>query len=662
MKVSLGKIQQRKDEATFENGFSLGASSSSSSFTRNKFLPRSIPSNYDFEEHEQKKRNSLKPLVGSLNPNEQQSSNFQIMRKSSNFEANNISSTPKKSKKIAFYNDGKLVSGKSRTSSQESNSSLEDDERNSSSFSSSEDDDEFIRAQEQARVEYRGTDEEDLKPTPSMSLPLGLNLNENSCFEFPTSFDELALDPNLMALEEYLSEAKLRAATGENNLHNVKHLEIIVNTTNNSLGDIGGKLCNLEELKLNGSTIPSIRDLGTSLKNIRILWLSRCGIKELDGISTFSKLRELYLSYNDIDDISDLAGMEELEILDLEGNNIDDESQLVYLQDCRRLTSLTLSGNPMLVKLSGKYRSSVRETLPTLEYLDDLSLASSDDSVGRGVSPIKKEEAIPSLEDLENEFEMLKKSIKLTKVESLDEGLSENPLILTISTRLYNPADNNMIRNITATTPRLDGGRPQSASFFRRPSTSSSLARSMTRSRMGMRPTTSQGRPITAMSLSQSRPMTASSMMLNRPMTASSEKQNIPTTILQSKKDENEDASSHLTFKATDVFCGNIAKGLKKKKKEEPLFLAHAGPVELDILAEVQKHKLNTLDEPNEELEEFLNEVYDGLEVLETPFDDERPSKMVSQQDKKKKPKAELRAQYDDIDEDNQSKGRRNKR
>ena len=660
MKVSLGKVQARRHhDPTLENRMSMSASSS---FTRNKFLQRAIPINVDIDDEELKTSQSklLKPMA-SFPQNEVQS-NSKHNHKLSRHGQSSLSSMPKKSKKIVFYDEGKIVSGKSRTSSRESNSSLEDDERNSSLFSSSSEDDEaFIRAQEQARVEYRRADEEELKPTPSASLPLGLNLHENNCFDIPSSgFDELFLDPNLMALEEYLSEAKLRAATGENNLHNVKHLEIIVNTTNNSLGDIGDKLCNLEELKLNGSTIPSIRDLGTSLRNIRILWLSRCGIKELDGISTFSKLRELYLSFNDIDDISDLAGMEELEILDLEGNNIDDESQLVYLQDCRKLTSLTLSGNPMLVKLSGaKYRSVVRETLPTLEYLDDLSLY--DDSVRGGVSPIKKEEAMPSLEDLESEFEMLKKSIKLTKVESLDEGLSENPLILTISTRLYNPADNNMIRNITPTTPRLDGGRPQSASFFHRPSTSSSLARSMTRSRMGMRPSTSQGRPITAMSLSQSRPMTASSMMLNRPMTASSEKQpqNIPFTILQSKKDENEDASSHLTFKATDVFCGNIAKGLKKKKKEEPLFLAHEGYVELDILAEVQKHKLNTLDEPNEELEEFLNEVYDGVDV--EILDDERTIK----KEKKKKPKAESCVPlYDDIifNEDHQPKLRKNNR
>ena len=47
--------------------------------------------------------------------------------------------------------------------------------------------------------------------------------------------------------------------------------------------------------------------------------MSRCGLEELDGISSMLKLRELYLAYNEIADISPLSMLEELEILDLEG-------------------------------------------------------------------------------------------------------------------------------------------------------------------------------------------------------------------------------------------------------------------------------------------------------------------------------------------------------
>lgn len=255
----------------------------------------------------------------------------------------------------------------------------------------------------------------------------------------------------------------------------------------------------------------------------------------------------------------------------------------------------------------------VKSTLQTLEYLDDSPLIE-DEMDDRGISPIKKDGQTPSLEELENEFEMLKKSIKFTRMESLDETLNDNPLILTISNRLYNPADNNMIRNITTSTPRLDGGRPQSASFFRRPSTSSSsIFRSMSKSRIGLRPSTSQMRPTTS---SMIRPTTTSSVG-GRPMTASSDRGKPSHPFSSNQQLEEEDTSSHLTYKAKEVYCGNIVKGLKKKKQQEPMFLARteSNDVEMDILAQVQQRKLHTLDEPNEELEEFLNDVYEGFEV-----------------------------------------------
>jgi Leucine-rich repeat (LRR) protein len=68
----------------------------------------------------------------------------------------------------------------------------------------------------------------------------------------------------------------------------------------------------------NGCLIPS--DLGTSLNNVTILWLSRCGLTELDGMSLgFSAVTELYLSFNSIKDLSPLGDLPKLQILDLEG-------------------------------------------------------------------------------------------------------------------------------------------------------------------------------------------------------------------------------------------------------------------------------------------------------------------------------------------------------
>jgi Leucine-rich repeat (LRR) protein len=47
--------------------------------------------------------------------------------------------------------------------------------------------------------------------------------------------------------------------------------------------------------------------------------MSRCGLLELDGISSMISLTEVYLSYNEISDISPVSMLDNLQILDLEG-------------------------------------------------------------------------------------------------------------------------------------------------------------------------------------------------------------------------------------------------------------------------------------------------------------------------------------------------------
>jgi len=47
--------------------------------------------------------------------------------------------------------------------------------------------------------------------------------------------------------------------------------------------------------------------------------MARCGLEDLDGLSSMNSLDELYLAYNDIYDISACSLLEHLQILDLEG-------------------------------------------------------------------------------------------------------------------------------------------------------------------------------------------------------------------------------------------------------------------------------------------------------------------------------------------------------
>ncbi|MGH0136655.1 UNVERIFIED_CONTAM: hypothetical protein FKN15_024460 [Acipenser sinensis] len=130
----------------------------------------------------------------------------------------------------------------------------------------------------------------------------------------------------------------------------VKVLEMCVDTRENSLGNIGTYLPNLMQLKMSNSLIVSVRDLGTTLSHLQVLWMARCGLSDLDGVPSFCSLKELYLAYNDISDMSQVSMLDHLESLDLEGNNIDDITQVQYLGLCDKLSMLTLEGNPICLR------------------------------------------------------------------------------------------------------------------------------------------------------------------------------------------------------------------------------------------------------------------------------------------------------------------------
>nr|XP_020835084.1 leucine-rich repeat-containing protein 56 isoform X3 [Phascolarctos cinereus] len=91
--------------------------------------------------------------------------------------------------------------------------------------------------------------------------------------------------------EEYLSPSKLQALAQVEDLQQVTALEMCVDTREYSLGNFGAHLPNLSQLKLNNSLLASIRDLGTSLSHLQILWMLRCGLADLDGISSLHSLK-----------------------------------------------------------------------------------------------------------------------------------------------------------------------------------------------------------------------------------------------------------------------------------------------------------------------------------------------------------------------------------
>ena len=124
-------------------------------------------------------------------------------------------------------------------------------------------------------------------------------------------------------------------------------IELRVDTHFHNLQVTGEILTSLEELKLNDSIIQSFSDTGTSFKNVRILHIARCELKEVQGITAFEQLEELYIGYNEINELYDIGFLEHLQVLDFEGNNLKDLDQLYYLRRLQKLKHLNMKYNPV---------------------------------------------------------------------------------------------------------------------------------------------------------------------------------------------------------------------------------------------------------------------------------------------------------------------------
>jgi Leucine-rich repeat (LRR) protein len=194
-------------------------------------------------------------------------------------------------------------------------------------------------------------------PTP---LCPGSDSNSNNLLEW-----------EILGRQQVEEQAYLLELAGVDDLAQAETLQMIVNTTTSTLSHLGVLLPRLQDLNLSGSVIESVRDLGTGFRCLQILWLARCGLGSLDGMSSLPLLRELYASYNDISDLHPLDSCPELEVLDLEGNCVPEVDSVLVLQACTALQELTLSGNPLAS--APNYRLALCTALTGLRSLDDLS-------------------------------------------------------------------------------------------------------------------------------------------------------------------------------------------------------------------------------------------------------------------------------------------------
>lgn len=136
-----------------------------------------------------------------------------------------------------------------------------------------------------------------------------------------------------------------------------------------SLQELGLQARQLRELNLSESYIESLRDLGTALVSLQVLYVRRCGLRELEGVSGFPALKELYAAFNCVQSLSPLLFADTLEVLDLELNEVTVVEELEALEGCPLLIALTLEGNP--VTSLSDYRAHLFALLPALLLLDD---------------------------------------------------------------------------------------------------------------------------------------------------------------------------------------------------------------------------------------------------------------------------------------------------
>ena len=148
-------------------------------------------------------------------------------------------------------------------------------------------------------------------------------------------------------------------------IQNLRKLNIKINGSYGLLNQFGQRLVNLKFLKLNDSFIQSIDDLGSNFKNLKILQINNCKLKELNGIICFQQLEILEAKNNEISDLIELEMSTSLVKINLENNLIEDEQNIYFLSSLDNLEYINLMGNPIK-----NYEKKLKELLPNLKEID----------------------------------------------------------------------------------------------------------------------------------------------------------------------------------------------------------------------------------------------------------------------------------------------------
>ena len=148
-------------------------------------------------------------------------------------------------------------------------------------------------------------------------------------------------------------------------LQNLNKLTIKINGSYGLLNQFGQRLSNLIYLKLNNSLIQGINDLGTNFKNLKIIQMNNCKLKDLGGLICFEHLEVFEAKNNLISDLIELEMCMSLKKLDLENNLVDNIQNIYFLSSLDGLVYLNLLKNPIQ-----NYEDKIKNLLPNLKELN----------------------------------------------------------------------------------------------------------------------------------------------------------------------------------------------------------------------------------------------------------------------------------------------------
>jgi hypothetical protein len=304
--------------------------------------------------------------------------------------------------------------------------------------------------------------------------------------------------------------------------------------------------------------------------HLKVLYISRCGLTEVEGIGSLCGLEELYLAFNDVSDLSPLTALEALTVLDCESNRVAELSQVQFLVNLPRLASLNLEGNP--VETLPGFKRSIAVLLPRLETLNDRPVSPCEGGAegrdGRDGGGDERAEGIISsppgkMSALDPEVRIVMDALKYCKIE---EDVDEVPDVISAlsfgaSGTLERPRSAFSRESARSRSARGPGGGFASGMASAR--TVSSRASSSSSS--SSRPMTARGFPAprhpwglstAPNSASSSSSFYASSMPEADPLGSSSASASARLGGA---------SSSELTFGSDDVFCGNVVKSLRAR-------------------------------------------------------------------------------------------------